>query len=159
PEGKSENIESKHEEMAAKEPTVATELQRANNLMEARGKKDRDLRARTEQSAAFQSELATREADLAARDAVLSEGLRNLEKSRHEAELARGRIDDDLRSASAARSDAERLRIQADAMQAEVSKNLRFLQKKALEVLDREQKLRDKEAELRALAQQLGVTL
>src|SRR5205807_9426779 len=106
---------------------------------------DRDRRARTGQAAALQSELVTREADLAAREALLSEGLRNLEKSRHEAELARDRIDDDLRSASAARSDAERLRIQADAMQAEVSKNLRFLQKKALEVLDREEKLRERD--------------
>ncbi len=144
-EGQSEDLESKLEEMAAKERTVETELQRANNLMEDLGKKDRDLRARTEQAAALQSELVTREADLAARDALLSEGLRNLEKSRHEAELARDRIDDDLRSASAARSDAERLRIQADAMQAEVSKNLRFLQKKALEVLDREEKLRERD--------------
>src|SRR5207247_10895826 len=88
---------------------------------------------------------ATRQADLAAGAARLSKGLGNLEKTRHEAELARDRIDDDLRSASAARSDAERLRIQADAMQAEVSKNLRFLQKKALEVLDREEKLRERD--------------
>src|SRR5437773_1235464 len=147
-EGHSADLESKLEEVATKERTVATELQRANNLMEDLGKKDRDLRARSEQAAARQSELVTREADLAARDAVLSEGLRNLEKSRHEAELARGRIDDDLRSASAARSDAERLRIQADAMQAEVSKNLRFLQKKALEVLDREEKLRERDVRI-----------
>src|SRR5207253_11231589 len=131
--------------MAAKERTVETELQRANNLMEDLGKKDRDLRARTEQAAALQSELVTREADLAARDALLLEGLRNLEKSRHEAELARDRIDDDVGSESAERSDAELLGIQAEAMQAEVSKTVRFLQMKAVEVVDREAELRERD--------------
>jgi len=36
---------------------------------------------------------------------------------------------------------------------------VKIIQKKAMELLDREQKLREKEEELRALAQQLGVSL
>src|SRR5438876_10673681 len=63
-------------------------------------------------------------------------------------ETQRGRIEEDLKGASTARGEAEKLRVQADAMQAEVSKNLRFLQKKALDVLDREEKLREREIEI-----------
>src|SRR5256712_66445 len=40
--------------------------------------------------------------------------------------------------------DAEKLRAQAGAMQAEVATNLRFLQKKALDVLDQEEKIRER---------------
>jgi hypothetical protein len=41
----------------------------------------------------------------------------------------------------------------------DVENRVKIIQKKAMELLDREQKLRQKEEELRAMAQQLGVTL
>jgi len=132
-------------DIATREQTLATELQRADNLMEDLAKKDRDIRTRSDSTKALESELTEREGSVTARDAQLSEGLRSLEKARQESENQRGRIEEDLKSAGTARSDAEKLRVQADAMQAEVSKNLRFLQKKALDVLDREEKLRERE--------------
>jgi len=64
-------------------------------------------------------------------------------------------MDEDRRITAAAREEseglkreAERLRTQADTMQAEVTKNLRFLQKKALDVLDREEKIRVRDASI-----------
>ncbi len=138
-------FEAKLADVTTREQTLATELQRADNLMEDLAKKDRDIHARSDATTALESELTEREASVTSRDAQLSEGLRALEKARQESENQRGRIEEDLKSASTARSEAEKLRIQADAMQAEVSKNLRFLQKKALDVLDREEKLRERE--------------
>jgi hypothetical protein len=41
----------------------------------------------------------------------------------------------------------------------DVENRVKIIQKKAMDLLDREQKLRAKEEELRALAQQLGATL
>jgi hypothetical protein len=41
----------------------------------------------------------------------------------------------------------------------DVENRVKIIQKKAMDLLDREQKLRQKEEELRALAQQLGATL
>jgi DNA repair exonuclease SbcCD ATPase subunit len=41
----------------------------------------------------------------------------------------------------------------------DVENRVKIIQKKAMDLLDREQKLRAKEEELRGLAQQLGVTL
>jgi molecular chaperone GrpE (heat shock protein) len=41
----------------------------------------------------------------------------------------------------------------------DVENRVKIIQKKAMELLDREQKVRAKEEELRSLAQQLGVTL
>src|SRR6267143_3208181 len=113
--------------------------------MEDLAKKDRDLRTRGDATKTLEAELVEREASVTSRDVQLSEGLRGLEKARQESENQRGRIEEDVKSAGIARSEAEKLRVQADAMQAEVSKNLRFLQKKALDVLDREEKLRERE--------------
>jgi len=138
-------FEAKFADVTTREQTLSTELQRADNLMEDLAKKDRDLRARVDVAKTLEAELAEREASVSTRDVQLSEGLRGLEKARQESENHRGRIEEDLKTAGIARNEAEKLRVQADAMQAEVSKNLRFLQKKALDVLDREEKLRERE--------------
>jgi uncharacterized protein (DUF3084 family) len=47
------------------------------------------------------------------------------------------------------KDEAEKAKAQADAMQAEVSKNMKFLQKKAVDVLDREEQYRERETRLR----------
>lgn len=46
-----------------------------------------------------------------------------------------------------------------DEWRKDVENRVKIIQKKAMELLDREEKLRDKEEELRAMALQLGVTL
>src|SRR5439155_21421975 len=148
-------FEAKLADVTTREQTLATELQRADNLMEDLGKKDRDIRARSDATTALESELTEREASVTSRDAQLSEGLRALEKPRQEIENQPGRIEEDLKGASTARGEAENLRVQADVMQAEVSKNLRFLQTKALDVLDREEKLRERETGIQQKARSL----
>ena len=141
-------LEAKQAQAAKKEQTLATELQRADNLMEVLTKKDAEIRNRDESVRALESELTRRRAELAARDAQLADGTRNLEKTRQEIEAQRVRTEEDLRAATALRGEAEKLRVQAEAMQAEVSKNLRFLQKKALDVLDKGEKLRERESHI-----------
>jgi chromosome segregation ATPase len=140
------SLEAKTAQLTTKELAVGTELQRAENLMEDLAKKDRDLATRDRASKTLESELSRREAASAARDAQLTEAMRTVDRMREEAEEQRARVEEDRKTGRAAREDAEKLRSQADAMQAEVSKNLRFLQKKALDVLDREEKLREKDA-------------
>jgi len=142
-ESRTSTLETKLAQVTTNEQTIGTELQRADNLMEDLGRKDRDLRARADATKALETELARREAAVVARDAQLAEGQRGLDKMRQEIEAQHTRAEEDLRSANTARAEAEKLRVQADAMQAEVSKNLRFLQKKALDVLGREEKLRE----------------
>ena len=145
-ETRSSILDAKLAEAAQKEHMMTTELQRADNLMEDLTKKERDLMAREEKVRSLESELGRRESSLAGREGQLAEGLRGLEKARQEIEAQRARAEEELRAAGASRGDAEKLRVQAEGMQAEVSKNLRFLQKKALDVLDKEEKLREREA-------------
>jgi chromosome segregation ATPase/regulation of enolase protein 1 (concanavalin A-like superfamily) len=138
-------LEAKLSEANQREHMLTTELQRADTLMEDLTKKDRDILSRQDTVRTLESDLKRRETALAGREAQLGDGLRNLEKARQEIEGQRSRAEEELRTATASRSDAEKLRVQAEGMQAEVSKNLRFLQKKALDVLDKEEKLRERE--------------
>lgn len=144
-ESRASALEAKLSQVAKREQTLATELQRADDLMEDLTRKEGDILSRGEAARALESDLRRQEAALAARDAQLGEGQRNLDKMRQEIGMQRTRMEEDLRTASTSRGEAEKLRVQAEAMQAEVSKNLRFLQKKALDVLDREEKLRERE--------------
>src|SRR2546426_2174241 len=57
-------------------------------------------------------------------------------------------LHDALPISDEARANAEKTRAQAEAQQAEVAKSMKFLQKKAVDVLDREEKMRKKEAEV-----------
>lgn len=145
-ESRASALEAKLSQSARREQTLATELQRADNLMEDLTRKEGDIRSRYEAGRALESELKRQEAVLAVRDTQIGEGQRNLDKTRQEIGMQRIRLEEDLRTASTSRGEAETLRVQAEAMQAEVSKNLRFLQKKALAVLEREEKFREREA-------------
>lgn len=142
-------LEANAGQVAKKEQTVTVELQRAEHLMEDLAKKEREVRTRDDTAKAFETELARREATLKARDTQLSNGAREMERLRREVEEQRTQIAEDRKAAATARAEAENLkrdaekhRGQADAMHAEVSKDLRFLQKKALDILDQEEKLR-----------------
>ncbi|HYM39620.1 MAG TPA: hypothetical protein VEY12_05680 [Thermoplasmata archaeon] len=146
-------VETKLADVTNREQVLSTELQRADNLMEDLNRKEAELLAREKGLTGHQQELAKREQMLALRDSELRDGMQTLERLRRDQEAQAAEADDDRRRAAEARkegetirSDAEKLRAQADAMQAEVAKNMRFLQKKALDVLDREEKLRTREA-------------
>jgi len=148
-ESRTANLEAKMAQASTKEQALATELQRADNLMEDLTKKEHDLRAREEAAKASEKSLSAREATLVARDAEVRDGMRSLEKLRKEIDDQRGAAEEDRRAGKATREEADttkrnadKIRAQADEMQAEVNKNLRFLQKKALDVLDQEEKIR-----------------
>src|SRR3989475_16829 len=148
-ESRTATLEVKVTQASTKEQALATELQRADNLMEDLTKKEHDLRARDEAAKASEKSLTAREATLVARDAEVRDGMRSLEKLRKEIDDQRGAAEEDRRTAKTTREeaestkrDADKIRAQADEMQAEVNKNLRFLQKKALDVLDQEEKIR-----------------
>src|SRR5438445_530410 len=148
-ESRTASLETKMGEASTKEQALATELQRADNLMEDLTKKDRDLRSREEAAKASEKTMAARETSLVARDAEVRDGMRGLEKLRKEIDDQRGATEEDRRTAKTTRAEAEatkreadKMRAQADEMQSEVNKNLRFLQKKALDVLDQEEKIR-----------------
>ncbi len=150
-ESRTASLEAKSAQMSSKEQTLATELQRADNLMEDLDKKEREIRARDEALKAFEATLTARESEVTARDAELRDGTRGLEKLRQELNSQRAATDEARRVADTTREesevmkrDAEKLRAQANTMQAEVATNLRFLQKKALDVLDQEEKIRER---------------
>ncbi|TLZ77759.1 MAG: hypothetical protein E6K08_02580 [Methanobacteriota archaeon] len=150
-ESRTASQEAKSAQMSSKEQTLATELQRADNLMEDLDKKEREIRARDEALKASEATLTARESEVTARDAELRDGTRGLEKLRQELNGQRAATEEARRVADTTREesevmkrDAEKLRAQAGAMQAEVATNLRFLQKKALDVLDQEEKIRDR---------------
>ncbi len=148
-------LDARGAQLSTKEQTLTMELQRADNLMEDLAKKEREIRAREDAGRAAEAELSKRTVSLSAKDAELGEAMRSLERTRGELESQRAQIEEDGRVSFAARDEAEtlkreaeRLRAQADGMQAEVTKNLRFLQKKALEVLDQEEKMRAREGKI-----------
>lgn len=158
------SIDGKLEEVVKREQTLATELQRADNLMEDLAHKEAALVARVKTADSRDAELAERESVLAQRDRELLEGMQTLERMRQEHAVKGTKLEDEIRAAAATReevaairAEAERIKIQADAMQAEVSKNMRFLQKKALDVLDREEKLRVREAAIEEETKSLEV--
>ncbi len=148
-------LDAKGTQLSTKEQTLTTELQRADNLMEDLSKKEREIRAREDTIRAAEAEMSKRTVSHSAKEAELGEGIRSLERSRNEVDSQRAQIEEDRRVSFAARDEAEtlkreaeRLRAQADGMQAEVTKNLRFLQKKALDVLDQEEKIRARDAKI-----------
>ncbi len=145
-------LESKLAEVTKREQVLSTELQRADNLMEDLNRKESEIVAREKGYTSKETDLAAREAALARRDAEVLEGMRTLEKLKKEHEERVREVDEHHRVATQTRKEAEgvsaeaaKMKAQAEAMQAEVSKNMRFLQKKALDVLDREEKLRTRE--------------
>ena len=148
-------VETKLADVTKREQILSTELQRADNLMEDLNRKEAELVTRDKGFASHQEELAKRELALSQRDSELRDGMQTLERLRREHETRAAQAEQDHRAAAEARKDAEatrteaeKLKTQADGMQAEVSKNMRFLQKKALDVLDREEKLRGREAKI-----------
>ena len=145
-------VEAKLADVTKREQVLTTELQRADNLMEDLNHKDAEIVTRERTFASKEETFAKRERDLAQRDTEVMEGMRTLErlKKEHEARAAQANEDHSVaaqtrKEAEALHAEAEKLKAQAEAMQAEVAKNMRFLQKKALDVLDREEKIRGRE--------------
>ncbi len=148
-------VEAKLTEVTKREQILSTELQRADNLMDDLNRKEAELQTRDKNLMGHDRELATKEETLAQRDAELKDGLLSLERLRREQESRAAQLEHDVRAAAdarkeadAVRAEAEKLKAQADSMQAEVAKNMRFLQKKALDVLDREEKIRAREVKV-----------
>lgn len=148
-------VEAKLDEATKREQVLSTELQRADNLMEDLNRKENEIEVREKTFAGREQDLGKREQMLAQRDSELRDGMQTLERLRRENETRTVQAEQDRqaaaearREANALRAEAEKLKTQADAMQAEVAKNMRFLQKKALDVLDREEKTRAREAKV-----------
>ncbi len=148
-------VEAKLADVTKREQVLSTELQRADNLMEDLNRKEAEIAGHEKGFENREKELAKRDQILVQRDAELREGMQTLERLRRDQESRAIQTEADYRAAAEARkeadqvrTDAEKLKAQADAMQAEVAKNMRFLQKKALDVLDREEKIRAREAKV-----------
>ncbi len=159
-------LDAKGAQLSTKEQTLTTELQRADNLMEDLSKKEREIRAREDAIRAAEAEMSKRTVSHSAKEAELADAMRSLERTRNEVDSQRAQIEEDRRVSFAARDEAEtlereaeRLRTQADGMQAEVTKNLRFLQKKALDVLDQEEKIRGRDAKIAERERSLDMRL
>ncbi len=145
-------MEGRLGELAKRDQLVTTELQRADNLMEDLTKKEAEIGARAKEIKEMEAGLRKREAELTQQDVELRGGMQSIEQMRkeHQAKLdaieqnhqASVRAKDEAASLTA---EADRLKAQSEAMQAEVTKNMRFLQKKALDVLDREERVRLRE--------------
>ena len=145
-------VETKLAEVVKREQVLTTELQRADNLMDDLNRKEAELTARDRAFASREEGFAQRERALGQRDGELVDGMQALERMKKEHEARATQADADHRAAAQARkeadtlrTEAEKMKAQAESMQAEVSKNMRFLQKKALDVLDREEKIRARE--------------
>ncbi len=143
------SIEAKLDDIAKRDQQLATELQRADNLMEDLARKETSIQAREKGFASREAEFAQRETAFVERSKELMEGMTSLEKMKKDHTALTSKTEDEHRVAASERreaetikSEAEKMKIQSEAMQAEVSKNMRFLQKKALDVLDREEKVR-----------------
>lgn len=145
-------LEGRLADLAKRDQVLTTELQRADNLMDDLNRKEAELVARDKGFASREKTFQEKEAALARRDAELVEGMQTLDRMKKEHEQRAREVDEHHRAASQTRkeaemvaAEAEKMKAQAEAMQAEVSKNMRFLQKKALDVLDREEKIRTRE--------------
>lgn len=156
--------ESKKTDLLQRERVLTTELQRAENLMEDLNRKEGEVKAKEKTLSSFETEVAKREAALVVRDAQLREGMQALEKMKQNLESQLARIDADAAASTAAReeaialkAEAEKGKAQAGDMQKEVTKNLKFLQKKAVDVLDREEKIRERELKVEESEKSLEV--
>ncbi len=148
-------VESKGADVALREQELTTELQRAENLMEDLEKKERDLQGKEHSLAAAGEEASKREAAVARKDSELRQGMEGLERLQAEIEQRLAEADKDRETAAKAReesvalkTEAEKAKAESEAMQQEVSKNMKFLQKKAVDVLDREEQTRKREEAL-----------
>ncbi|HEV8595752.1 MAG TPA: DNRLRE domain-containing protein [Thermoplasmata archaeon] len=118
-------------------------------------KREGELAVREKALPAIEKDLAAREAAVSEKEASLKSRLSEVDRMRLEVESMTAKADEDRRATAAAREEAkgvrekaESMKVQADAQQAEVSKHMKFLQKKAVETLDREDLIRKREAQL-----------
>ena len=144
-------VTAKSDEVAQREHVLRTELQRAENLMEDLGRKETELKGRERLVASADADLGGRQEALTRKEAEIREGTAALDRMRKDLEARLAAIEEDRKASASARNEAvalkeeaEKAKAQADAMQKEVSKNMKFLQKKAVDVLDREENLRGK---------------
>ncbi|HLE46337.1 MAG TPA: DNRLRE domain-containing protein [Thermoplasmata archaeon] len=148
-------LESKAADLAQREQVLTTELQRAENLMDDLQGKETQLKARERSHTEAQTDLTRRESVLSTKEAELRKALEDLARSRQETERRVAETEADRAAAAKAREEALAVKAQADTdkaqsetMQQEVSKNMKFLQKKAVDVLEKEEKLRAREAKV-----------
>ena len=99
--------------------------------------------------------LVRREEQVSTMDATGREKLSMVERAYLELEQRSAKLDEETKAIQAARTDAEaflenaqKVRSQAEAQQEEVSKTMKFLQRKAVDTIDREEQLRKLEVAL-----------
>ena len=115
--------------------------------------KEADIRTREAATQKVETALAKREAGVAEREAAANADRQRLDQLGLEVEGATAKADEDRKVAGATRADADalgekaqKMLAQAESQQAEVANSMKFLQKKAVDVLDREEKTRKHEA-------------
>ncbi len=148
-------LEAKAADLVQREQVLTTELQRAENLMEDLHSKETELKTREQSIVAARAGIMERESALSMREAELRQGTAGLERGRQEAERRAAETESDRAAAAKAREEALALKAQAEkdkaqseSMQQEVSRNMKFLQRKAVDVLEKEENLRARELKI-----------
>ncbi len=102
-----------------------------------------------------ESEFLRREMTFRDRESQFDHVLRGIEQREAVLAARTAKIDEELRTATSLREEAksekentEQAKTAADAQQAEVARTMKFLQKKAVDILDREEQLRKREKKL-----------
>ena len=116
------------------------------------GSREADVRGREGTIADLERRLSERESALPARESEMKASMESLERTRAAVQADASALAEDRRAAAAARQEgdgileaARKAKAESDAQQAELSKSMKFLQKKALEVLDQEERMRKRE--------------
>jgi len=140
------------------EADAATSREKLAELAErekAVRKRETESETRSKALSGAETDVAKREAALSEKEGSLRDRLAKAERMRLEVDGLTAKADEDRRTAAAAREEANALRKNADAakgqvesQQAEVAKHMKFLQKKAVETLDREDQIRKREEKL-----------
>lgn len=148
-------LEAKQTELTQRERILTSEFQHVENEMEDTKRKEEEMMTREQFVSTVQKEIAKRESILSKREAdvkLKAEELKRIreevEKQEAESEAIRTEAVNTNEEASALKAKAEKEKVQAEMMQKEVSKNMKFLQKKAVDILDKEEKLRTREQEI-----------
>ncbi len=150
----SAELEATKADVEAKVADVKARLVGAGRLEQELKARDTEVRTREAALTSGEREVRARAEELAKQESTLAGKTAEFDRARLDVEGLTAKADEDRRIATQARAEAEAMhakaeqdRAKAEAQQAELQKSMKFLQKKALETLDLEEKVRKREAE------------
>ena len=146
------DLAAKAEELAAAGTSTAARAADLAKREKEVGSREASVRGREGTLSDLEVRLGERDATLAGREAELKGSMESLQQSRAAADEEAARLDQDRKVAGASRQEADAMleaarkaKSEVDAQQAELAKSMKFLQKKSLEVLDQQERMRKRE--------------